>query len=805
MWIVPRQVEIGHLRESSFSLRSGYVIIARKQSSDIHCSREETLFSQGNPYHVAGPIENDAQFVGRKDAIAWLWQTLNAGERLALIAGPPLIGKSSLLLRMARETRTEYLAVYLDVAAAAQSDCESLLSVIIERLHQVTLEMSAFAGTEISADAPASVWRALRELNPEQRPLLLLDNLDLLLASGADAGWQFLDDLAALMEQRQEVKVVCAVRSREGLMRVDRLPFFRAPWRRLEALSRSEAAQLIKNPSAGVLEFDYDAITRIDELTGRLPYFIQLLCGEIFEQKAGGNYVTVVDIEPATRALGQRESIGLFQDAWDAASPEGKLVLSLLGSLKGAYEVFTQAELSTGLRAHGIQANLTEITLVLNDLVQSGALHQLGSLSYRLWVELFRYWLRIQHPIEATAASYRWQPQKRRAGAPPASQEQAAPARSKKLTLTVLVPLVTLLIAIGLIIVLQSADQPPAPSPTPTHQLATMAAILLSPTDTPTSALSRSKPASPTPLSTSEPAATDTPPPAAIPSDTATSAPTRTATPTRPVVVARAMPAIAYMHKAGTERWQIWLIDADGKSPIALTDGTANDSAPIWSPEGLRMAFVSDRDENQEIYTMNMDGSNPVNLTNNKADDWTPAWSPDGTELAFSSMRDGNWEIYVMWADGADPIRLTNDPESDFAPTWSPDGKSIAFASKRGGNWDIYVMDRDGKNVRQLTDAKGSDLSPAWSPDGKYIAFESTRDGNTEIYRMQADGSQETNLSQNPLADDHWPTWSPDGRRLAFCSNRDKNWDIYVMPGEGGAAINLTNDEGNSQGPAWRP
>ena len=764
------------------------------------------MFSKGNPYHVAGPIAEDAQFVGRKDALAWLWQTLNSGERLALVAGSPLIGKSSLLLRMARETRPEYLAVYLDVMAAEESDAESLLTLVIERLHRAILETSALTDEAIGADAPASVWRTLRESGPERHPLLLLDNLDILLASGADVGWQFLDDLAELMEQHQDVKVVCAVRTRENLMRVDRLPFFRAPWRRLGALSRVEAVQLIKRPPEGILEFDYDAITRIDELTGRLPYFIQLLCGEIFEQKTSGGYVTIVDIEPAIKSLGQGP-IDLFQGAWDAASPEGKLVLSLLGSLKGAYEVFTQAELSTALRAHGIQANLTDINLVLDELVQGGALDQLGSLSYRLSVEMSRYWLRYQHPIETTVTTYRWQPHKRRTARPPAKQEQTPPARSAKLTLTVLVPLLTLLIAIGLIFVLQRTDQTPEPSPTPTHELATMAAILLADTETPAPKPTRTvqKPASPTAVSVSEPAATDVVQPTVAPSDTDTPVPTPTATPTKPVVVARAMPAIAYMHKSGNELWQIWMMDADGKSATALTDGEFNDSAPIWSPEGLRIAFVSERDENQEIYAMNMDGSNPVNLTNHEADDWTPAWSPDGTELAFSSMRDGNWEIYVMWSDGADPIRLTDDPESDFAPTWSPDGKSIAFASKRDGDWDIYVMDRDGKNVRQLTNATGSDLSPVWSPDGKYIAFESTRDGNADIYRMKADGVEEVNLSQNALADDHWPTWSPDSGRLAFCSNHGGNWDIYVMSSEGGEAINLTADEDNSQGPAWRP
>lgn len=763
------------------------------------------MFSAGNPYHIAGPIEDETLFVGRREVIAWVWQTLALDEPLLVITGPPLIGKSSVLLQLEREASEEHLAVYVDLSAARSLGEESLSTFVIDRAHRALLTSANEEDEQIAPTAPASVWKALRDLSPAKRPLLLLDNLDFLLADIDAAGWTFLDDLAELMTMHPDIQIVCAARSLERLRRINQLPFFRAPWRKLEPFSRTEAIRLIKRPTEGILEFDFDAIARIDELTGRLPYFIQLLCGQIYELKPDATHVTMVDVEPAIRALGEAP-MAQFQAAWDNASPEGKLILSLLGSLKGAYEVFTQAEISTGLRAHGIQANLTDINLVLAELAKDNALYQLGSQSYRLSVELFRYWLRGQYPVEEAVTIYRWQPGRRRSPRPAAGKGQRPASRSTKLTLAVIVPLATLVIAVGLIFGLQRQDEPPQPSATPTSGLATMAAVLLAPTDTPS-------PKPPTP-DKSRPAAdistqsTSTPIPTEIvptATDAITPTATATATPTKPAIIARSMPAIAYMHKAGKEHWQIWLMGADGSSPIALTEGSTDDTAPAWSPEGLRLAFVAEGDGNKEIYTMGIDGSNRTNLTNHEADDWTPAWSPDGTELAFSSMRDGNWEIYLMWSDGADPIRLTDDPDSDFAPTWAPDGESIAFASKRDGDWDIYVMDRGGKNLRKLTDAAGSDLSPAWSPDGKYIAFESNRDGNTEIYRMLADGGDQINLSQTPSANDHWPTWSPDSSRLAFCSNRDGSWNVYVMSIDGKGIANLTNDDDNSQGPAWRP
>src|SRR5437867_5576550 len=132
-------------------------------------------------------------------------------------------------------------------------------------------------------------------------------------------------------------------------------------------------------------------------------------------------------------------------------------------------------------------------------------------------------------------------------------------------------------------------------------------------------------------------------------------------------------------------------------------------------------------DANTELYVMNADGSNPARLTNNSAADYQPTWSPDGSRIAFVSERDGNAEIYVMnAADGSNPVRLTTDvgtPAFDGDPAWSPDGSKIAFWSRRDGNGEIYVMNPDGLNVTRLTTNAVDDLQPAWSPDGSRLVF----------------------------------------------------------------------------------
>ena len=133
---------------------------------------------------------------------------------------------------------------------------------------------------------------------------------------------------------------------------------------------------------------------------------------------------------------------------------------------------------------------------------------------------------------------------------------------------------------------------------------------------------------------------------------------------------------------------EIYVIQADGSNLRKLTDNRAIDLCPSWSPDGKHIAFYSNRDRDLnytgdkifsskgpgafQIYIMQADGQQVQRLTNTTANDITPAWSPDGSRIAFASDRDGNLEIYVMNADGSQPTRLTDLPGLDLAPVWNP-------------------------------------------------------------------------------------------------------------------------------------
>ncbi|MEJ2677778.1 MAG: hypothetical protein P8174_01730 [Gemmatimonadota bacterium] len=170
--------------------------------------------------------------------------------------------------------------------------------------------------------------------------------------------------------------------------------------------------------------------------------------------------------------------------------------------------------------------------------------------------------------------------------------------------------------------------------------------------------------------------------------------------------------------------FETYVVNADGTELQPLFADTGN-YAPFWSPDGSKVAFVSERDGNAEIHMMNADGTGVQNLTNDSAADTFEGldnnssidpWSPDGSMLAFTSQRDGNREIYVMSADGTGLVNVTNDPGEDWFDGWSPDGSKMLFTSDRGGTKDIYVVNADGTGLVRLTDGTANSWDAVWVP-----------------------------------------------------------------------------------------
>ncbi|MGH7569975.1 MAG: protein kinase domain-containing protein, partial [Gemmatimonadales bacterium] len=187
----------------------------------------------------------------------------------------------------------------------------------------------------------------------------------------------------------------------------------------------------------------------------------------------------------------------------------------------------------------------------------------------------------------------------------------------------------------------------------------------------------------------------------------------------------------------------IFLMDADGTQPARLTNLTEMRLYAFhatWSLDGKRIAFQSF--VRPDIFVINEDGTGLTNLTNHPARDGLPDWSPDGRKIAFVSDRDGTGDVYVMNVDGTEPVRLTFNAASHpgpgwgLDPDWSPDGRKIAFVSDRDGDQEIYVMNADGTNPVRLTVNPGEDGFPSWSPDGKMLAFHRRVLGHRQVFVM---------------------------------------------------------------------
>ena len=154
------------------------------------------------------------------------------------------------------------------------------------------------------------------------------------------------------------------------------------------------------------------------------------------------------------------------------------------------------------------------------------------------------------------------------------------------------------------------------------------------------------------------------------------------------------------------ENDDIYVIDVDGTGLTRLTDnGLAWDTFPSFSPDGRRILFrrllrlrtAEGTLINSEIMVMNADGSDAQNLTRDAFFDGWPVWSPDGLRIAFSSNRSDPYQIYVMNADGTNPVRVIESPYTDVRPQWLPDGSGLVFNREHDGRIEIMQVRLPGR------------------------------------------------------------------------------------------------------------
>ena len=274
---------------------------------------------------------------------------------------------------------------------------------------------------------------------------------------------------------------------------------------------------------------------------------------------------------------------------------------------------------------------------------------------------------------------------------------------------------------------------------------------------------------------------------------------------------------IAFVTDEGEGR-DIHVVSAEGQGDTILLspsgqDEETNEGSPRWSNEGDMVAYVSESGGVTDIFVFDLSGESQTRITSGDSSELLGDWSPDGQWLVFSRSEHGQGgdDVEGLWLRnpaGVNLLRLTEGADSD--PVWSPDGDAIAFVRDDLGNDDIYLLrPEDGEDWRgsivedRWISSPEEDHSPAWHPEGDILVFVTTRDGNAEIYTAEFDDEDPPQRLTINEASDTEPVWSPEGDRVAFVSDLFGETEILVMDDDGRNQQRLTHNEVRDYAPDW--
>jgi len=216
---------------------------------------------------------------------------------------------------------------------------------------------------------------------------------------------------------------------------------------------------------------------------------------------------------------------------------------------------------------------------------------------------------------------------------------------------------------------------------------------------------------------------------------------------------------------------------------VTFSQLTSQSGAEIWpslSPDGKWVVYGSASSGNADIYLQSVGGNLAINLTKDPAVDTQPVFSPEGDRIAFRSDRAGGG-LFVMERTGERMRRLT---EAGYNPDWSPAGDEIVYADEevqtpldRWGFSSLRAVNVASGQQRLIT--KGDAVQPSWSPHGHRIAYWGLRvGGQRAVWTVAASGGPPVEVTNNTAID--WnPIWSADGEYLYYLSNRSGSMNLW--------------------------
>lgn len=265
----------------------------------------------------------------------------------------------------------------------------------------------------------------------------------------------------------------------------------------------------------------------------------------------------------------------------------------------------------------------------------------------------------------------------------------------------------------------------------------------------------------------------------------------------------------------------LWIINFDGSNHRPLTSGKNNYSSVRWSPDGKRIAYITNEEGKSEIFVRYMETGEVASITNLQYGPSDLSWHPEGKYLLFSKripqsrpsiasipsapsganwsdpaveiehvryradgkfgfVREGFRQLFIISPEGGAHRQISSGNSNHNSVSWAPEGKSVVFTSDRSGEEDlipnrshIYELDIYSGELNQLTEKAGPHSGPVVSPDGSRIAYVSFQDkfkGYQQrfVYLMKRDGSGQRVLTENTDFDPSSLSWSSDSRNVIF-------------------------------------
>lgn len=257
--------------------------------------------------------------------------------------------------------------------------------------------------------------------------------------------------------------------------------------------------------------------------------------------------------------------------------------------------------------------------------------------------------------------------------------------------------------------------------------------------------------------------------------------------------------------------WGVLVILVTTFAPVPAQQAVTHGGVPVVSPNGTRIAFLSNRSGADELFVISTDGTGELQLTTTPDEKTALAWTADGKQILYSTFSNETSHLYAINPDGTGRREIAKVPGR--APTLSPDGARVVYMT---GSWTatrLMISASDGSNPRPITDGSYIAWNIHWSPDGKQIAFTSRNDpkGELAVFVMNADGTDKRQLSRFPAGSGNaqWPVWAPDGHQLAIQVNRIKEHDahIWIIDATTGNANKLAAHDQPylDETPAWFP